>query len=158
MLSALQVAAVLATEATVQSDLAEATVVQNLQSNMVGTSVPVPAPVPDEVALDEEIEEEFDEEPPETAASEDTGDAKMAEAAMDEDMGMPCYYDPYGNYNCGPTPVDYDYYGSSYTKDDVHTMVWTSLYQAAMPAMIFYQIERKAYTQKFGKAKENSWY
>ena len=37
-------------------------------------------------------------------------------------------------------------------------MVWTSLYQAAMPAMVFYQIERKAYTQKFGKAKENSWY
>ena len=55
--------------------------------------------------------------------------------------------DPY--YGCRPEQVvAYDYY--HYSKSMLHPMVWTALFQVAVPTAIFSVLEPKAFEDKFG--------
>lgn len=122
MLNALLVTAALATESFAQSHLTDADLMQNLQANTAEEILePEPMPVMD---MNE---------------GEDATASKIAaDGAMSSDIAkpMPIWCDPY--YGCGGKP-DYSIYDIySYTKDDVHGMVWSSLYQAMYPAMVFY--------------------
>ena len=55
----------------------------------------------------------------------------------------PYYCDPYYEYCGGDISVPYDPY--NYSKGSVHTMVWTSLWQAGIPFMLFNTLSEKAY-------------
>lgn len=58
----------------------------------------------------------------------------------------PYYCDPYYEY-CGPYEP-YNYY--EYSKEDIHGMVWSSLWLVLAPTAIYNVLESDAYVNHFG--------
>lgn len=93
-----------------------------------------------EVAIDEDFEIFFPEEPMVEPIMIDEGAAMVAPEMSIYPYPPPPYCDPYYEDCYGEKVPIYEY-----SKVDVHRIVWTSLFQAAVPALIYSELAQAAY-------------